>query len=383
MAHSRKKKQKRRLFRRASMVVALDQQKDHLTPRKEKAMKTAPCLGLLLLLFISASRLEPARQTITYSSLSQFMHDSLPGAGLEPWRKRLRSVKTVAITASSDRAILPGLWYAPDNKKQRPLLIVLHCWNSDYTQTANMPYAQWALSHDWIFMQPTYRGMRMNGNASHEAYWVRDVLDAVDYARENAAVDPERIYLVGRGGAGMTALALAGKRPDLWAAVVAWAPVYSLTAWYPHTIAFGDRFYRERIRLFCGGNPLRDSAAARACYECSPEKYLPFARDQVQIFLGHGIHDATVPVTHSIRAFNALASGQRTIADHLIDRLERNTTLPADLTGSFYDSAYTAAGAKLRYCNASRNTVLHLYEGGHDCIYRAGLQWLSRQSRMQ
>ncbi len=51
--------------------------------------------------------------------------------------------------------------------------------------------------NDWIFIHPNYRGKFNDSGATASEKAVRDILDALEYAREHAPVDNDRIYLAG------------------------------------------------------------------------------------------------------------------------------------------------------------------------------------------
>ena len=116
-----------------------------------------------------------------------------------------------------------------------------------------MPYAIWAKRYDWAFIQPNYRGAFDNPEAMASDMAVQDIIDAVNFAKGDANIDASRIYLVGSSGGAMTALVAASRRPDIWAGVAAWVPVFDLVDWYKFTTQYPERYYLGNVECACGG----------------------------------------------------------------------------------------------------------------------------------
>ena len=99
---------------------------------------------------------------------------------------------------------------------------------------------------------------------------------------------------------------MASKAPQVWAAVSAWVPVTDLVGWYAkHSQQHSG--YAKMLENVCGG-PCGPQTEAQ--YRArSPLFQLPGAKG-VTIDVNAGIHDGhtgSVPVDHTLRAFNTLA----------------------------------------------------------------------------
>ena len=304
------------------------------------------------------------------------------------WKRVVTEVKEVRIPSSADGSLQPALFYAPDSSEEgeerserRPLLVVLHSWSVNYLDPASSPYGLWAVRNGWVFVHPDFRGRFNRPEAAGSELAVRDVLDAVAYARERARVDSERIYLVGYSGGAMMALTMAGRYPELWAGAVAWVPVFDLAQWHEETRRKYPRYARE-IRAACGGEPVSGSEAAQECLRRSPSSYLERARGKgVRILVGAGIDDPLVSPAHSLAAFNALARSEDRFSKRQIERISREGRVPAELSGAAEDSRYEEAGKPLLLHRSSGQITLHVYSGRHDVIYNAGLLWLAELQR--
>jgi acetyl esterase/lipase len=299
----------------------------------------------------------------------------------EAWKKVVPEVREITIRSTADGSDQPALFYDSGSSRKRPLLLVLHSWSADYQQQFSIPYGLWAVQNDWVFIHPDYRGPYDNPEATASESAIRDILDALAYAKKHVNVDESRIYLSGFSGGGMTALIMAGRFPDLWTGVVAWVPVYDLAAWYETTK--GSRHnYAQDIEASCGGAPLPGTKAGETCRRRSAGTYLRGARGKrVEIYIATGIKDTFVPPGHAFRAFNDLAEEKDRIPESDIEYISARRELPSHLAGTFHDPLYADAGIDLLFERKSANVTLKIFDSRHDMIYNAGLEWLSRRRR--
>lgn len=316
------------------------------------------------------------REHKTFSRIarSPLMQLSKPAA----WKKAVPGVKTVTIRSSADGAAQPALFYDSGSKRKKPLLLVLHSWSADYQQHFSIPYGVWAVRNDWVFIHPDYRGAFTNPTATASELAVQDILDALRYAKEHAAIDESRIYIAGFSGGGMATLIMAGRYPHLWTAAVAWVPVYDLAAWYL-TTRKSAHDYSKYIESSCGGPPLPGADAEKECLKRSPRSYLHNARGKVPVYIATGISDPFVPPDHALKAFNDLAAAEDRLSEADIEYIARRHRLPSSLSGTFRDRLYADAGVELLFERRSGEVTLKIFKGGHDVVYNAGLHWLSQQ----
>ncbi|AHM60122.1 Dipeptidylaminopeptidase/acylaminoacyl-peptidase -like protein [Flammeovirgaceae bacterium 311] len=318
------------------------------------------------------ARLQEYTTSADYSSFS--------GEGLEKWQEEVPEIRDITIRSSADGAEEPALFYAPDSSGKMPLLVALHSWSSSYLQHTNIPYAKWARQYNWVFVCPNYRGKYDRPEATASDLAIQDVVDAVNYAKENANVDTTRIYLLGSSGGAMTALNVAGRHPDIWAGVVAWVPIFDLTDWYQYNLKLPNRTYDEDIVAACGGDPLENSDAARECSRRSPSSNLQNARG-IPVFIAHGINDQLALPSHAIQTFNVLAHPQDRISAENIAHIDTQHELPPGLGSSDDRNYFGEADPAVVYSRESNNARLVLFDGEHNMVYNPGLLWLSEQRR--
>lgn len=307
----------------------------------------------------------------------------VPDRKLSGWRERVPGIETISIRSSIDGSTQRALWHPPRSREPRPLLVVLHSWSADYRHNVAIPFAELAVANDWAFIHPDFRGPNRRPSATASELAIQDVLDAVGRARELAAIDPSRVYLTGYSGGAMKALVLAGRHPELWAGVAAWGAIYDIPKWYEHNRARGHERYVREIAASCGGPPRPESAAFRECVRRSPSAHIAGAKDRVPILIGHGIRDRTVPPTHALDAYDALAEEDDRFRE--IDRvyIARARRVPPSLEDYVprQSTLFDAAGARLHLERRSGAVTLLLYDGGHDMLYNPTFEWLSAQRR--
>jgi len=302
------------------------------------------------------------------------------------WEETVPGIEEIRIPRESGEPDQPALWYHSGTKTKKPLLVVLHSWSADYLQHYGIPYGAFAKRNDWIFIHPDYRGHFDNPKATASEESVRDVRDALAYARRNAPVDEDRIYLAGFSGGAMMSLIMSGRYPDEFTAALAWVPIYDLNDWYGTVIQSEYKYtetYKQEIEASCGGRPDSDDKAAAECRKRSPSTYLDNARGKgVKVFISGGIHDHFVPPSHAVRVFNALADDRDRISEADYKALDKNESLPEGLSGQSVNNAlFDNAGLPVIFSRNSNGATLLLFDGGHDIAYNAGFKWLSEQHR--
>ncbi len=304
-------------------------------------------------------------------------------AGLGAWKQNVPAIEAVTVRSSADGAEQRAMFYDSGASTKRPLLVVLHSWSTDWRQNIGIPYAMFAAQNDWIFVHPDFRGPYLRPEAAASDLAVQDILDAIAYAKKRGNVDASRIYLAGFSGGGMTALAMAGRHPDLWAGVVAWAPVYDIPDWYVYNKKnFPNRHYARFIEGVCGGAPKPGTHAFRECLRRSPSALLARAKQAgVPVYVATGIRDDIVPPRHAIAAFNDLADPADRLGDEVLGALLAPPGLKRVSATAVDGDLYARAGAPSRLERSSGGATLVLFEGGHDVVFDAGLAWLRDKRR--
>ena len=314
----------------------------------------------------------------TFMALADTPLNSLPKA--EAWRQEVPEVREVTITSTADGSEQPALFYDSGSDRDKPLLVVLHSWTADYRKQFSIPYGVWAVNNDWVMIHPEYRGRFNRPEATLSELAVQDVVDAYWWATEHAHIDEDRIYLTGFSGGAMAALTMVGRYPELWTAAAAWVPVYDLVDWYATIKEHTDLHYARNIVASCGGKPVAGTEAEEECRRRSPSSYLENARHAgVEVLIATGVDDWFVPPRHALRAYNVLAEPEDRLTEAQIEAISADATIPDDFSGEFSNPLIEDAGKELLLAKESDDVVLWIFDGSHDVIYNAGLEWLSRQ----
>lgn len=289
------------------------------------------------------------------------------------------AVQEISYWSQADSTQQPALFYDSGSEHAKPLLVGLHTWSGDYRQTSSVPYANWCLQKDWVLVHPNFRGPNNRPEATGSELVVGDILSAVDYALENANVDTNRIYLIGSSGGGYTSLLMAGKTPQVWAGISAWVPIVDLKAWYYESLERQNKYAQDIVQS-CGGPPGASDSVDAEYYKRSPIHVLSAAAMPLDINAGiYDGHIGSVPISHSLRAFNAVAAPADTLDRQTMIFFEQQAHVPKHLQWQSTDPFYGEKPVLFR--RMSRNARISLFEGGHDMIPNAALHWLSQQSK--
>ena len=290
----------------------------------------------------------------------------------------------IDVPTSKDGTLQKVIYWRPESAAHDvaspgvPLVVFLHSWSGGYEQ--GPPWIAQAKKLGWVLVAPDFRGPNSRPEACASDLASQDILDAVAFARRDARIDAHRIYLVGGSGGGHMSLVMAARAPDLWAAVSAWVPISDLTAWHAESSARKNN-YAKMIEQCCGGKP---GPATEAEYRHRSPLFHLAAAKGVPLDINTGIHDGhtgSVPVSHSLRAFNVLAAADRQISAEDIDFMVREQKIPAALATETQIDPERQKATLFR--RASGNARVTVFEGGHDSEPLAALEWLSRQRKGQ
>lgn len=208
-------------------------------------------------------------------------------------------MKEILVESTIDGSMQPNLFYKAE-EKHRPLLVGLHTWSHDrFNQVDNMlPLAK---KNNWNLLLPEFRGENLPSNPHGEEACgsekaKQDIIDAVNYIKENYDIDEENILLLGASGGGHMSLLMAAYSPKLWKAVCSFVPITDMGVWYEEAEG-----YREGIAHCCGAySPDSDEYKKR-----SPITYVDeIAQAQVKIYSGKW--DSVVPCHHGLDLYNRI-----------------------------------------------------------------------------
>jgi len=300
--------------------------------------------------------------------------------------QELPKLTKVELVSSLDKEPQPVLYWAPEKARQEstPLFVFLHSWSGDYRQDNSKWLAQ-AVKRGWIYVHPDFRGVNQTPKACGSKWARQDILDAVDFATKEFKVDSKRIYLAGTSGGGHMAMLMAGHHPDRFSAVSAWVGISDLPAWYEFHVKDGKPQRYARMILSSFGAAPGSSDTIDADYkDRSPIHYMHRAVN-LPLQICAGINDGytgSVPILHSLNAFNAVARAQKgtVISDadvaHLLNRKKVSNT------ASTSNSDWKAYGRDIRFEHSAGLARVIIFDGGHEGLPMPACDWLSSQSHV-
>jgi len=294
-------------------------------------------------------------------------------------------VHEIRYTSAADNTEQPALFWKPEMEEKRPLLVALHTWSHDYRQEGNeIPYAEWCQAVGWVFIHPNFRGPNKTPEAMGSELAVGDILSAVDYAKENATIDEDRIYCIGVSGGGHASLLMAGRAPQLWAGVSAWCGISDIAAWHAECNGTKQQRYADNIEAAIDGPPDTPERLKEA-QQRSPNTWLNSANG-VSLDIIHGVHDGRtggVPFTHSLHAWNEVTAPtdpQARFSDELIDSFYQSQESPE---GDVEVDPLYPENQQPVFRRSSGNTRITIFEGGHEILHHPALNWLAAQRKGQ
>lgn len=297
----------------------------------------------------------------------------------------LPELTAVTLNSTLDNEPQPILYWAPETATSQPtpLFVFLHSWSGNYKQD-NSKWQKEAIARGWIYLHPDFRGANKSPKACGSKFARQDILDAIDFAQRTFNVDSSQIYLAGVSGGGHMAMLMAGHHPHRFTAVSAWVGISDLAEWYRFHVKDGKpQKYAQMILKSLGDAPGSSPEVDADYRDRSPLYHLHNVGDlPVDIFAGvHDGHTGSVPVRHSLMAFNEIAKAHSTelITEEEMQQLWENrkltTPLPSD---AVTDSTLGREILLRRSSGASRMTI---FDGGHESITAAAVVWLSSKKR--
>ena len=200
--------------------------------------------------------------------------------------------------------------------------------------------------------------------------------------QNNYQVDDKRIYLIGSSGGGHMALIMAGRHPEIWAGVSAWVSISDINQWWNECNNTKYDKYARHIEKVLGAKPTKNQLAITQAKRRSPITYLAKTRE-VNIDISAGINDGrtggSVPFSHTLNAFNAIVEDDRKIPKELIKEFYSKQSLPKALPSPKKDSLYK--DKKLIFRKTTDHTRVNIFQGGHEIIPHAALNWLKEQRK--
>lgn len=236
------------------------------------------------------------------------------------YRKKIKGWKSpykkVSIHSSIDGKPQFAYYYRPDVSRPAPLIVKLHSWHADYTQTDPI-LSGYAVKAGWNFIHPNFRGKNNNPDACGSNLSMTDINDAIQYCIDNGNVDLNNIFIVGDSGGAYAALCFRSETMFPINSYIVWNPITDLIAWHDQSLVRGSRYHQDIKNATKSTKNLNIEEAKRRSPLC---RNLPLSESKLYIFAGYhdGYGDFPVPITHSINYYNKYLSLRNSESNNLI-----------------------------------------------------------------
>lgn len=296
------------------------------------------------------------------------------------------AIRSAMINSSRDGSSQKVRYFVPENLPgPAPLLVLLHTWSGNVDQDSFVPIcAQECQRLGWALIHPDFRGQNFRPDACASELAVQDVVDAVGWIESEAKIDSSRRYVTGASGGGHMTLIMAGRHPELWAAASAWVPISDLAAWHGESVARKQNYAQHLVQV-CGGAPGASPEIDAEYRQRSPLTHLAGAKG-LPLDINAGItdgHNGSVPVSHSLRAFNLLAElqGHGDVCfspAEIAAMTERQSISPADRAAAPDELGRTHRVLVRRVAGPTRVTI---FDGGHEGDLITAIRWMAGHRR--
>jgi len=286
--------------------------------------------------------------------------------------------EAITFTSTFDQTEQRAKLFPSPESAPQALLVLLHTWSTDIDNCDPDEWVTAARSRGWHVVYANYRGANKNPEACASPASRQDVLDAANAAKAQLAVDPARIYLAGVSGGGHMAMTMAAYHPTDFAAISAWVGISDLAAWHAETLASGRGYWKD-VEACVGGAPGSSAEVDAELHARSPLFHLGNATP-VPLDLSAGVHDGhtgSVPIHHTIDAFNAVAAklGAPTVSQSRINALSQELIPPVP---PVIDPQYERRIHLRERAGLARVTI---FEGGHEGLVESACTWLGQHYR--
>lgn len=252
---------------------------------------------------------------------------------------------------------------ASGSAKPMPLVVSLHTWSGDFSQSD--PLAVKVASMGWNYIHPDARGRNNTPSACLSDQVISDIDDAIAYAKANATVDADEIYVVGVSGGAYTSLGYYLRGRQKVKSVIAWAPISDLESWYWESLRRSTGY--EKDIASCIGSEaglVVDEARKRSPMYWGIEKTDP---PMLSIFAGmNDGYTGSVPISHSILFFNKVASHLGATGKELVGNDEASPLLSRGAGKS--NNPVLIDGREVFYSTSFENASLTIFDGGHEML---------------
>jgi hypothetical protein len=285
----------------------------------------------------------------------------------------------VSMPSSMDTSHQKAMFFPASGYQPQPLIVSLHTWSGDYRQKD--PLASKILEKGWNYIHPDFRGSNTRPEACGGEKVIRDIEDAIGYAKQHGNVDVDNIHVIGTSGGGYATLLMYMKTALEIRSFSAWVPISDLVDWYWACDGRGLKYAGDILSCTDSQDSVLNIEEARARSPYFMDTPVS-RRKKSRLNIYCGIHDGytgSVPITQSINFYNKLVRDMK--GDELalvpledaIHMMSQRTFTPGEAA-----QLLGPEGRRIHYRKQYDSINLTIFEGGHELLPGAALEDLVR-----
>ena len=270
---------------------------------KQAIYKWSVCLLILIIGFLAGILLQSKRIGKNLNQDESTKPVQVSDSTISSWNK---DIYVIEIRSTADTGIQKAYFYKTRSGQPRPLIVSLHTWSGDYTQTDEL--SELCRLQDLNYIHPDFRGRNSTRDACCSKLVINDIDDAISYAIKNANVDTSQIYMIGYSGGGYATLAMFMKSRHSVRKFSAWVPISDLSAWYNESKIRENGYAGDILKCTGSENNVLNEMIAREkspLYWNTPK----FKIQGTELMIYAGVYDGiqgSVPITQSINFYNKI-----------------------------------------------------------------------------
>ena len=213
----------------------------------------------------------------------------------------------IDLKSSIDNNVQKIYCYKSNAKEKKPLIVSLHTWSGNYSQTDEL--AEMCKAKNINYIHPDFRGSNKTINACCSKLALTDIDDAINHAITNFNIDTSKIYVIGVSGGGYATLSTFMKSRHNIKKFSAWASITNLVAWYDETKIRNSEHSKDILNCTNSTTKLniKNAKQKSPIFWKTPREKLKDSKLSIYAGILDGIQ-GNVPITHSINIYNKILS---------------------------------------------------------------------------
>lgn len=212
------------------------------------------------------------------------------------------------ITTTDNKKMLVWFIYPPDFDSTKKYPAILYCEGGPQSTVSQFWSYRWnfqiMVANEYIIVAPNRRGLPSFGqewnaqiSGDYGGQNMKDYLSAIDNAKKEPYIDPDRLGCIGASYGGFSVYWLAGHHEKRFKVFIAHCGMFNLESQYAET---EEEFFTNHDL----GGPFWDknNKVAQNTYANSPHKFVQ--NWDTPIMMISGGYDFRIPYTESMQAFN-------------------------------------------------------------------------------